>query len=275
MEIKSKPLNIVIFVLLAALCFSYIYPLLYMIINSLKEKMDYLMHPFAFPEKWTLRNVEVMVSQFQILRYFWNSFLVAAAVTVFVTILSVLAGFGFSKLPFKGSGALYLAFVLTMMIPAQITAIPMYGLFSKLGLVNSRWGLVVCYLASATPSAILLLTANFRGIPNALLESAALDGCNYWRTVIHIVFPLGRTSIILNAMFNFIWTWNDLFMPTIMLQKNEVKTLMVALSSLVTRYSKEPLLQMTGLMLAALPAILIYLFLQKYIVKGISMGALK
>lgn len=275
MKVKSKALNVVIFFLLALLCFSYLYPLFYMVNNSLKEKMDYLMHQFALPEKLTLRNVQVMFSQFKILRYFWNSFLVAAGVTVFVTILSLFAGYGFSKLPFKGSSALYLALVMTMMIPAQITAIPMYGLFSQLGLVNSRTGLVICYLASATPSAIMLLTANFRGIPNELLESASLDGCGYFRTVYNIILPVGRTSIILNAMFNFIWTWNDLFMPTIMLQKNEVKTLMVALSTLVTRYSKEPLLQMTGLMLAALPAILIYLFLQKYIVKGISMGALK
>ena len=275
MKIKNQKLNILIFVILALLTLTYLYPVFYMGINSFKGSTEYFYDKFALPMELKWNNFKVMFSQFNILHYFSNSFIVAAGVVVFVTILSVLAGYGFSKLPFKGSETVYLIMILTMMVPAQVTVIPMYTLFAKLHLNNTFRGIILCYLATALPSAILLLTANFRGIPNELLESASIDGCNYFQKVKNIIIPLGKTAIILNAIFNFVWTWNDLFMPTILLQKNEVKTVMVALSTLVTRYAKEPTLQLTGLFLCAFPTLIVYCFCQKYIVKGVAMGSLK
>ncbi len=275
MKIRSKKLNALVFVLLGILTLSYLYPLFYMGLNSFKGKTEYYVDKFALPKSFDLSNFKVMFSQFNVLKYFLNSFLVAISVVVFVTIIGVLAAYGFSKRRFRGSSGLYLAMVLTMMIPAQVTAIPMYTLLAKLGLINTRYGIVICYLATALPSAIMLLTANFRGISNELIESASIDGCNYFQKIFHVIVPLGKTSIILNAIFNFVWTWNDLFLPTIMLQKNEVKTIMVALSVLVSRYSKQPTLQLTGLLLCAVPTLIVYAFCQKYIVKGVAMGALK
>lgn len=275
MKIKNKKLNILIFAALGLLTLTYLYPLFYMAINTFKGSTEYYMDKFALPQQLDWNNYKVMFSQFDILHYFGNSFVVAAGNVLFVTILGVLAGYGFSKLPFKGSDTLYLVMILTMMVPAQVTVIPMYTLFAKLGLNNTHRGIILCYLATALPSAIMLLTANFRGISNELLESASIDGCNYFQRVQHIIIPIGKTAIILNAIFNFVWTWNDLFMPTILLQKNEVKTVMVALSTLVTRYAKEPTLQLTGLFLCAFPTLIVYCFCQKYIVKGIAMGSLK
>lgn len=275
MKIKNKKLNVVIFLALVLLTLTYLYPLYYMAINTFKDSTEYFIDKFSPPQRLDWTNYRVMISQFNILHYFGNSFAIALGVVVFVTILGVLAAYGFSKLPFKGSDTVYLLMVLTMMIPGHVTIIPMYTLFAKLGLNNTRRGIILCYLAIALPSAIMLLTANFRSIPNELLESASIDGCNYFQKILHIIIPVGKTSIILNAIFNFIWTWNDLFMPTILLQKNEVKTAMVALSSLVSRYSRDPTLQLTGLFLCAFPTLIVYCFCQKYIVKGIAMGSLK
>lgn len=275
MKIKNKKLNILIFTALALLTLSYLYPIFYMFINAFKESTEYYCDKFALPSQLNWNNFKVMFSQFNILKYFGNSLVVAAGTVMLVTILSVLAGYGFSKLPFRGSSKVYLLMILTMMVPAQVTVIPMYVLFAKLGLNNTHRGIIICYLATTLPSAIMLLTANFRGISNELLESASIDGCNYFQRVFYIILPMGKTAIILNAIFNFVWSWNDLFMPSILLQKNEVKTVMVALSSLVSRYSKEPTLQLTSLLLCALPTILVYCFCQKYIVKGVAMGALK
>lgn len=275
MKIKNKKLNIVIFLALGLLTLTYLYPIYYMAINTFKDSTEYFIDKFSPPQQLDWTNYRVMISQFNILHYFGNSFAIALGVVVFVTILGVLAAYGFSKLPFKGSDTVYLLMVLTMMIPGHVTIIPMYTLFAKLGLNNTRRGIILCYLAIALPSAIMLLTANFRSIPNELLESASIDGCNYFQKILHIIIPVGKTSIILNAIFNFIWTWNDLFMPTILLQKNEVKTAMVALSSLVSRYSRDPTLQLTGLFLCAFPTLIVYCFCQKYIVKGIAMGSLK
>ncbi|MBQ8974494.1 MAG: ATP-binding cassette domain-containing protein, partial [Oscillospiraceae bacterium] len=110
----------------------------------------------------------------------------------------------------------------------------------------------------------------FRGIPDELFESASIDGATYLQKVICILAPLGKTAVVLNAIFNFIWTWNDLFMPTVMLQKNDVKTVMVALSGLMSRYSKNPTLQLSGLLLCVVPvvAVITWVFQSRLIVVG-------
>ena len=275
MKTKKKFLNVVIVLLLSILAVTYLYPIFYLIVNSLKNSTEYYTSKFAMPKALAFDNFKVMISQFKITKYLFNSFIVAGGNVLFVSILSLFAGYGFSKLKFRGSDTVYLIMILTMMIPAQVTIIPVYTLFSRMGLINTRRGLIICYLATALPSSIMLLTANFRGIPDELFESASLDGANYFQKVIYILAPLGKTALVLNGIFNFIWTWNDLFMPTVMLQKNEVKTVMVALSALMSRYSKNPTLQLTGLLLCVIPALIIYCAFQKYIVKGITMGSIK
>ena len=275
MKIKGRFINLLIVALLSLLAITYLYPVFYMFINSMKSSTEYYTSKFAMPSSLTLDNFSVMISQFRITRFFFNSFVVAGGNVLFVTILSVFAAYGCAQLKFRGSDTVYLVMILTMMIPAQVTIIPVYTLFSRLGLINTRRGLIICYLATALPSSIMLLTANFRGIPCELFESASIDGASYFQKVIRILAPLGKTAVVLNGIFNFIWTWNDLFMPTIMLQKNDVKTVMVALSGLMSRYSKNPTLQLSGLLLCVVPVLAIYCVFQKYIVKGIMMGSIK
>lgn len=275
MKTKSKAVNILVFVLLAVLALSFLYPLYYMFINSFKPRAEYMYDPFALPKEWSAESMRVMFGQFNILLNFKNTFIVAFGGMALITIVALFASYGFSKLRFRGSSALYFGLILTIMIPAQVTIIPMFTLYSKMGLVNTHVAVIMCYLAGGLPSAIMLITANFRSISNEMLEAASIDGCGYFLTVFRVVLPVGKTAIILNAVFNFIWYWNDLFTPTILLQKNEVKTVMVALATLVKRYAKEPAYQIAGLFIAAVPAIFVYIFFQKYIVKGISMGSIK
>ena len=275
MKKKGKAVNVLIVALLSLLALTYLYPVFYMAVNSMKTSTEYYTSKFALPSSLMLDNFRVMISQFRISKFFFNSFVVAGGNVLFVSLLSVFAAYGFAKLRFRGSDTVYLVMVLTMMIPAQVTIIPVYTLFSKLGLINTRRGLIICYLATALPSSIMLMTANFRGIPDELFESASIDGATYFQKVFLILAPLGKTAVVLNGIFNFIWTWNDLFMPTVMLQKNDVKTVMVALSGLMSRYAKNPTLQLAGLLLCAVPVLLVYCAFQKYIVKGIMMGSIK
>jgi raffinose/stachyose/melibiose transport system permease protein len=189
--------------------------------------------------------------------------------------LGIVASYAFAKLRFRGKNLIYLLIISTMFIPVQATIIPLYVMFSKVRLVNTSWSVIFIYVGIFIPEVILLMTAGFRGIPDELIEAAKLDGAGYFDVIRYIIIPMGRPSIILCVIFYFIVTWNDLFTPLIMLQSMDKRTVMVALASLMSRYSGDPTYQFAGLVLAAIPAILVYALFQRYIVKGISLGATK
>jgi ABC-type glycerol-3-phosphate transport system permease component len=273
---SRTPKRLGLTVLLAAMTLTFLYPLYYMLINSLKSRQRYFTDPFglpSFPLEW--ENFSTMVSQFQILRLFRNSFIVCAGTVLLLLVICVFSSYIFAKYKFKGRQAIYVAVIATMFIPSQVTIIPLYVLFSRLGLVNTYWAVILSYLALFIPEAVLLMTANFRGIIDELLEAAEIDGCGYLQRVWYVVVPMGQAAVFLSIIFYFITAWNDLFTPMIFLQSMDKRTVMVALAALMGRYTGAPTLQFAGLLLAAIPAILVYVVFQKQIIRGLSVGAIK
>jgi ABC-type glycerol-3-phosphate transport system permease component len=262
--------------ILAAMVLTFLYPLYYMLINSLKSRQFYFSDPFglpALPLQW--ENFSTMISQFQIFKLFRNSFIVSAGTVLLLLVICVFSSYVFAKYKFKGRQALYVAVIATMFIPSQVTIIPLYVLFSKIGLVNTYWSVILSYIALFIPEAILLMTANFRGIIDELLEAAEIDGCGYFQRVWYIIIPMGQAAVSLSIIFYFITAWNDLFTPMIFLQSMDKRTVMVALAALMGRYTGAPTLQFAGLLLAAIPAILVYMLFQRKIIDGLSLGAIK
>ena len=162
-----------------------------------------------------------------------------------------------------------------MFIPSQVTIIPVYVLFSRLGMVNRYWSVIFSYVALFLPEAILLTTAGFRAIIDELLEAAEIDGCGYLARIRHVMIPMGRASLFLLIIFYFITAWNDLFTPMIFLQSMNKRTVMVALAALMGRYQGTPTLQFAGLLMSAIPALVIYAVFQRQIIRGLSLGAIK
>jgi ABC-type glycerol-3-phosphate transport system permease component len=268
--------GILLSLLLAVLTLSFLYPLYYMLINSLKARTEYFTNPFSLPSgRLELGNFAVMISQFRILNLFKNSFIISALTVVFLLIIGTFASYIFAKYRFRGRTALYVAVLVTMFIPSQVTIIPLYVLFSRVGLVGTYWPVVLSYLALFLPECILLMTANFRSIIDELLEAAEIDGCSYFQKVWNVVLPMGRAAIFLSIIFYFIMAWNDLFTPMIFLQSMEKRTVMVALAALMGRYTGAPTLQFAGLLLSAVPALVVYIFFQRQIIRGLSVGAIK
>ena len=273
---RAKLKGILISLLLAVLTLSFLYPLFYMLANSLKSRGDYFASPFRLPGaplQWS--NYSTMISQFRILNLFKNSFVVSALTVVLLLLIGTFASYIFAKYRFRGRTALYLAVLVTMFIPSQVTIIPLYLLFSKLGLVSTYWSVVLSYLALFLPECILLMTANFRGIIDELLEAAEIDGCGYFQKVWNVVLPMGRAAIFISIIFYFIMAWNDLFTPMIFLQSMEKRTVMVALAALMGRYTGAPTLQFAGLLLSAVPALAVYILFQRQVIRGLSVGAIK
>ena len=275
-KINHKLSNFVIFFVLLALSIANLYPLFFMFLNSLKSHTAYLINPFNFRGLvLTWENYLTMISQFRILNLFKNSFIISSLTILLIVSLGVVASYAFAKLRFRGINVLFLFVISMMFIPVQVTIIPLYLLFSKVHLVNTYWSVIFTYLGMFLPEAILLMTSTFRGIPDEMLEAAELDGAGYFGSLRYVVIPMGMPAIILTVIFYFIVTWNDLFTPMILLQDMDVRTVMVALASLISRYTGDPTLQFAGLVLAAIPAILVYAVFQQYIIKGISAGSTK
>jgi len=255
---------------------SFLYPLYYMVVNSLKNRPGYYTNPFGPPTvPLQFGNFTAMVSQFKILLLFRNTFIISVTSLLLLILLGVLASYAFAKLRFRWSQGVYLGIVITLFVPAQVTMIPMYVMFSRAGLNNTYWGVVLAYLAQFIPEVVMLMTANFRAIPNEIIEAGEIDGCGYWQTVRHVIVPTGRAAIFLTVIFYFIVMWNDLFIPMILLQKMDMRTVMVALAGLIARYTGDPPYQFAGLLLSAIPALAVYVVFQQYIIKGMTAGAIK
>ena len=277
MKKKSNvAVKVLIFILLFALTISFLYPLYFMLINSLKSRTAYFQSPFTLPHGgFEILNYQSMISQLKIFNLFKNSFIVSASTVVILLLIGVFASHVFAKMKFKGQRAIYLAVIMTMFIPSQVTIIPLYVLFSKMGLVGTYWAVILSYVALFIPETILLMTANFKAIINELLEAAQIDGCSYLQKIWHVTVPMGKAAIFLSIIFYFIMSWNDLFTPMILLQSMQKRTVMVALAGLMGRFSGSPTLQFAGLLLSAIPALFIYMIFQRNIIKGLTMGAIK
>lgn len=276
MKRKAKIVNkILVFIFLLILAISFLYPLLFMFINSFKTKAEYQINPFAMPQNWSIDNFIIMLDQFELVKYFANTLFIAAVSILIMMIISVFASYAFAKISFKGKSLVYIVIIATMFVPAQVTMIPMYHMFAKMHLVNTFAGVIICNIAAGIPGAVLLLSSNFRGIPKELIEVAQIDGAGYFSVVRNVVVPLGKPAIAINVIFSFVSQCNDLFTPMILLQKMEKRTVMVALTSIMTQTSGDQPFQLAGLLLAVVPPLLVYICLQKYMVKGLTMGAIK
>ena len=276
MHSKKAGITVISLGFLILITASFFYPLVFMFLNSLKKRGLYFADPFGLPKGMLqFKNYAIMISQFKILHLFKNTAFILLITCLLALVLSIFAGYAFSKLRFPGRNSIFIAIIATMLIPAQVTLIPMYVMFSRVRLVNNPWSVILVYVASFLPGNILLMTSYFKDISNEMIEAGKIDGSNYFQIVRNVIIPMGAPVILINLIFNAINVWNDLFTPMILLQKDSVKTVMVALTGLVQRYSTDPPFQFAGLVLSSIPCILIYMLLQRYIVDGITMGSIK
>jgi len=276
MTARLKLNRIFIFIILVLLTVSFVYPLFYMCINSLKTRDEFYTSPFTLPQgELAIDNYQTMISQLKIFSLFKNSFIISSSTVIFILGVGIFSSYAFAKMSFKGKRIIYLLVIATMFIPSQVTIIPVYILFARLRIVNTYFSVILSYIVLYIPEAILLLTASIKAIPKSFFEAAEIDGYGYFGKVKNIVIPMGKPAIFLAVIFYFIMSWNDLFTPMVLLQGMDKRTVMVALASLMGRYSGSPTFQFAGLLLGAIPAIIIYFIFQKQIVQGLLTGGIK
>jgi len=267
--------RILIFVALAGISATTIYPLLFMPLSALKGEPEYIGNPYGWPREPTLGNFANAWRYGKFGLYLGNSFIVVVAGVVLSWAVCSMAGYALSHLRFRGRRAMFFAILGSMMIAPQVIIIPLHSMLNQMGLINLRIGLVLVYVTLATPFGTYLMTSYLRGIPKELVEAAQVDGANHFQILWRVMIPVARPALVTLGIFNFLWMWNELLFSLLILKDDEVRTLMVGVANLRGQYTTNIPYLSAGLFLAALPVLIVFLIFQTQLTKGMTMGAVK
>ena len=267
--------KIIIFIVLCLISVSIIYPFVFMIMNSFKPQGDYFLGPLKPPKKLIVKNYIIMFKSYKILKLFFNSLIIVTTAIFLEIILSSLAAYAFAKKNFSGKTILFVFFISLMIIPFQVLMLPLYIFFAKIHLINTRIALIIIYTAVVIPFALYFLTVSFRTIPDEILEAAKLDGASYFRIYWSIILPIEKSVILTLFILDYVWLWNELILAIIFLQSDEIKTMTAGVATILGRYMNNQPLLLTGLLLSAIPTIIIYTIASRFLVKGMTLGAVK
>ncbi len=253
------------------ICIGILLPLYFMVITAFKTQDQYLRNLWSITFPLTL-SAFGKAFKGEFVRWITNSIAITAGSVLVATIFASLMAFAFAKLPFRGKEGLLGSIVSLMVVPPAVIIIPIFVLWSKMGLVNNRLGAIIVYTGMIMPFSVFLLTNFFRTIPNEIIESAVIDGCTTFRIFGTIVIRLSIPALFTNIIINTVWVWNELFIAMILLQSNRLKTLMVGLAVFKTHYNVNIPVIMAGLLISVLPMVVLYLFGQNVLIKGLITG---
>jgi raffinose/stachyose/melibiose transport system permease protein len=271
-QLPSKILYYVVMILLSCVFF---YPMIWLVLSSFRPNRDIFTTPFALPKEIDFHNWVDAWSVGNMSTYAKNSVIVTSATIVFILLFASLAAFAFSKLRFRGSGTLMLMFVFGLFMPLQSFFIAQSYLFDKLNLKDSYMGLILPYIGVGLPLAIFLLKAYLDSVPKELMEAARIDGCTDRVLFSRIILPLLIPSLATVGIFSALNTWNELLLAMLYIQNDELKTIPVGLLAFSSRYMTDYKLLFSALAIITIPMIILYVFFHRYIVAGLTEGALK
>ncbi|EAE5583761.1 carbohydrate ABC transporter permease [Listeria monocytogenes] len=270
---KSRGAQIAVITILTVGGFFMILPFIWMVLSSLKTDAEILkIPPTIWPETFTLDNFTKLFTEMDFAIYLKNT-LIIVFFSFFGLFLNAMAGYGFAKFKFKGKNKLFYLVLATMMIPGQVTMIPVYLLLNAAGLTNTMTGIVLPGLVGAF--GIFLFRQFMSTISDNLLEAARLDGASEFYIFWRIVIPISRPVLAVQGILTFIAGWNSFLWPLIIANDEKFYTLSVGLQLLKGQYGSNYALQMAGATFMVIPIILIFMTFQKYILKGFNVSGMK
>ncbi|GAA0277876.1 carbohydrate ABC transporter permease [Faecalicatena contorta] len=253
------------------------FPIYWVVITSFKPSAEILDRSVItyFPHTFTTENYSTLFRMMDYGVYIKNSTIVALLTALVVTILSILSGYALSRYKFKGKGLILLFFLVIQVIPGILVLIPLYSFFAEAGLINTKFSLLVYYICGNLPFCSITMRSFFQRIPDSLEEAAMVDGCGKIQTIIKIVLPIMLPGIASVFVFGFLGGWNELIGATIFVSTAENWTIPVALKALIGKNNIEWGVLMAGGVIALLPTGILFAVMQKFVVEGITAGAVK
>ncbi len=253
------------FLLLAFFLLLVILPIYWMVITSVKTNREIIntQQVTYFPRETTFDNFVQLFNLYDYRGMLANSFIVSVATGLCVTMLSIFGGYGLARYKFRGKDAMLLFFLVTQMIPGILVIIPLYVIFAKMGLINTRMGLFLFYLITNLPFCAITMRSFFERIPYTLEEAAYVDGCSKMSCLVRIVLPVMFPGIVAVFVFAFIGAWNELIAGTIFINTSNLWTVPVGLKSLIGKYDVKWGVLMAGGVCALIPTAVMFAFMQK------------
>lgn len=266
-------------ILLLVLFVAFVFPFILVIINVFKVKADITSNPLALvgSKGFTIANFPNAMNKMNFWRSFANSACITILSTAFTLLLAPMTAYVIVRNKWKACGALFGLMIASMVIPFQVLMIPLVSLYGGiLGVLNHRATLIFMHVGFSLSMATFMFHGAINtNVPIALEEAAKIDGCNRWQTFWKIVFPLLKPTIATVAIIDAMAFWNDYLLPSLVLAKKELYTIPIATQVFYGTYSTDIGLVMAALLLAMLPILILYIFLQRFIVEGVTSGAVK
>ena len=256
-----------LFALMVLIAAVMLYPFYYMLNNAFRTQTQFDQQSGHSAVSW-----QQLFTELPVWRELFNSTIICATAIALILAVCTTAGFAFAKLRYRGSGTVFLAVVAALLVPLQSIIIPEYVNLGKLGLINTYVGAILVYVALGIPFATFLMATYYRGISDDLIEAAVMDGLGYGKTFLRIALPLSWPAIATITVLQFIQIWDDLLVGLLFLQNPQQRTITVGLAALSAgRTTSIPVL-MAGSFISAVPAIIVFLIFQRYLVRGLTLG---
>ena len=271
---RSLPLRLAAYMLLTIAALFMVVPFVWMLSTSLKADQYVLTMPPQFlPNPVTFASYTRLAELYPIGRMIFNSFFAAIVTLLGQLVTCSMAAYAFARMRFRGSNALFLLYLATLMVPQQVTITPLFILVRYLGWINSYPGLILPGIFSAFGT--FLLRQFFLSLPRELEEAAFLDGASHWTVFTQVIVPLAGPALATLAVFAFMASWNAFLWPLFVVNNPELMTLPVGLATLHGRYLTQWNLVMAGSVIAVVPMLIVYLFAQRYFVQGVVLSGIK
>ena len=277
MSTKKKIFNAALYMLLGFIALYTVFPIYFLFVNSFKSQKEIVASPIALPVNWNLQYLKSAAEQINLLPSVMNTLIITVVSVTMIVLVSSVTAWMMVRNKTKGSSLLFLVFTAAMLIPFQSVMYPLVSLMENIGLKNMG-GLIIMYGGFGLSMTIFLYHGFFKGVPVALEEAAMIDGANIFQMFFQIVFPMVKPITVTAVITNAMWIWNDYLLPFLIIGNNDRKTLTLSLyyaKSLSGQYGNPWELIFPAVLICAVPILIVFIFLQKNIIEGISAGAVK
>jgi len=274
-KVVSKAYEGFEYLVLVLFAILFLYPIFWLFINSFKTNPELFKSPWSMPQSLSLDNYVRAFDVGNIGTNFQNSVIISFGVVVATTLLAAMAAYGLTRLRWKFSGLVLSIMLLAMVIPAYATIVPLFIMFNEMKINDTYLAVIIPHVVFTLPIAILIFSGFFSSIPTELEEAAVIDGCSVPRAFFSIILPISTPALVTVAVITFIGVWNDLLFPRVFLTDPDMQPLPVGLTNFQGRYSTDYVGMIAAVVVTIVPSILVYIFLHKRIVSGMTAGAIK
>lgn len=252
-----------------------LFPLLWLLITSLKTNAEYFNDPFSFPAVPQFQNYINAFSQANLGQMIWNSVTVAVTATAANVFVAAMASYAISRFDFKGKEIFFTIFSAGVMVPLNALMVPYFTIFSRIGLLDSMNALRILYTAIGLPIAVIIIRGFMDSLPREIEEAAYIDGCGFFGRFFRIILPLSKTGLITAATFQFITCWNEFVYANLLTSSPQNKTIQIGIRYFTNQFTTDYVSMYAAIIIAIVPSVLGYALFQKQIISGMTSGAVK